>query len=316
MGSFNSIAIDIKNYVHISYYDKTNGYLKYTTNTSGSWIVENVDSAGGVGEYNSIAVANNKIHISYYDRTNGDLKYATKLIGEPANNWVKTMVDGSTTDVGQYTSIAVDSSGYVHISYYDITNGSLKYASNNNPVGASAWKIQTITGAAGVGTSIAVNNDGVHIAYRNSNGGGHIEYVEKNWSQPSWTFFGDISVSGCSEPHIALDNSGKIYVCYRNGSNLVYITNANGSATPIYIDTNVSSGSLFLRNNYIYASYSYISGIGPRCATNRSGTFVIFSFFGETGNIKATSIAVDSSGKIHISYYDSTNGDLKYLVEN
>ena len=34
----------------------------------------------------------------------------------------------STGDVGRFTSIAVDDSGYPHISYQDSTNGSLKYA--------------------------------------------------------------------------------------------------------------------------------------------------------------------------------------------
>jgi hypothetical protein len=124
-----SIATDSNNKVHISYYDATNGDLKYATNTSGSWVIQTVDSAGNVGGYTSIAVdSNNKVHISYYDATNGDLKYATNTSG----SWVTQTVD-SEGDVGINTSIATDSNNKVHISYYDATNGDLKYATNDVP---------------------------------------------------------------------------------------------------------------------------------------------------------------------------------------
>ncbi|MEK7290326.1 MAG: hypothetical protein AAB013_00265, partial [Planctomycetota bacterium] len=66
-----------------------------------------------------------KANISYYDTVNGDLKYAANTSG----SWVTTIMD-STGNVGQYTSIALDSSDMVHISYYDYTNDNLKYATN------------------------------------------------------------------------------------------------------------------------------------------------------------------------------------------
>jgi hypothetical protein len=135
-----SIATDSNDTVHISYYDATNGDLKYATNASGSWVTQTVDSAGDVGGYTSIAVdSNNKVHISYSDVTNNDLKYATNVSG----SWVTETVDSAG---GINTSIAI-ANNKVHISYYDVSNRDLKYASNDVP--DTTAPITTVSPAGG-----------------------------------------------------------------------------------------------------------------------------------------------------------------------
>jgi hypothetical protein len=63
---------------HISYYDASNGDLKYAYWDGSQWQIEVVESDGQVGEWTSLALdsAGNP-HISYYDRSKGHLKYAT-----------------------------------------------------------------------------------------------------------------------------------------------------------------------------------------------------------------------------------------------
>ncbi len=71
--------------------------------------------------------------------------------------------------VGKYTSLALDSSGYPHISYYDDTMGDLKYAYQD----AGGWHISTVdsTGSVGGYTSIALDNDYPRISYYDGSNG-------------------------------------------------------------------------------------------------------------------------------------------------
>jgi hypothetical protein len=129
---------------HLSYYDSTNNDLVYANWNSG-WFTQTVDFQGDVGQYTSIILdSNDRPYISYYDYENKTLKIAFK---SPINAWVIETVDdggpGDEPDVGQYTSISLETVGlaqYPHISYYDATNGNLKYAQWNG----SNWVISIL----------------------------------------------------------------------------------------------------------------------------------------------------------------------------
>ena len=97
------------------------------------WHIETVDSGG---TDTSIALdSNDHPHISYYRVDSGDLKYAYY----DGSSWHIETVDGYGWwggNVGWFTSIALDSNDYPHISYHDYSNGDLKYAKmvNKNPI--------------------------------------------------------------------------------------------------------------------------------------------------------------------------------------
>ena len=323
VGEYTSLALDSSGKAHISYWDGTNGDLKYATNATGSWTTATIDSSGNLGQYTSIALdSSGKIHISYYDSTNEDLKYATNVSG----SWQTTTVD-SSGDVGQYSSIALDSSGKAHISYYDGSNTDLKYATNVS----GSWVTETVDDGykdqwgyanAGQYSSIAIDRlDKVHISYYFYDSyDKDLKYatnVTGSWVKTGVTSMSSYSEAGGQYSSIAVDKSGKAYISYYGVySYLKYATNASGSWQTTTVDSSgdvgqYSSIALDSSGKAHISYYDYTNG-NLKHATNTTDSWVTTTV-DSTGNVGMhTSIALDSSGTVYISYYDYTNGNLKY----
>ena len=126
-----SLALNASGGARISFYDVDNGDLMFARWTGAAWATEVVDGGGDVGRWSSLALDGMGFaHISYYDATNGDLKYARWTVA----SWDIQTVDGAAADVGKYGSLALGaapSDRGPYISYYDATNGDLKYAALN-----------------------------------------------------------------------------------------------------------------------------------------------------------------------------------------
>jgi hypothetical protein len=151
-----SLVVDANGNEHLSYWDVTDGDLKFAYRSGTVFVISTVDSLGIVGEFSSIDLGpGNSVHISYYDRSNGDLKLASST---DKINWAISTVDG-TGDVGLYTSLAVGDDGRQHISYYDATNGDLKYAAKN---AEGTWNLLAAAsgGNEGAWTSLALDAAG------------------------------------------------------------------------------------------------------------------------------------------------------------
>ncbi|MEY2879388.1 MAG: hypothetical protein RLZZ15_1768, partial [Verrucomicrobiota bacterium] len=174
VGQYASLAV-VNGNPAIAYYDTTNLDLKYARalDASGTtWGTPvTLDSTGIVGQFTSLAVVNGNPAISYYDGTSGDLKYvrATTANGTLASDWGSPATLASTGDVGQYTSLAIVN-GNPAISYYDVTNGDLKYirATTTSGTLAADWGTPATldsTGDVGLYTSLAVINGNPAISY-------------------------------------------------------------------------------------------------------------------------------------------------------
>ena len=85
-------------------------------------------------------------------------------------NGARSGIDKPGEDVGRYTSIAIDADNLPMISYYDQTNGNLKFAQKvaGEDEGTYTWNVYAVDEAANTGlyTSMILNDDGIPmIAY-------------------------------------------------------------------------------------------------------------------------------------------------------
>ncbi|MDH5395002.1 MAG: hypothetical protein OEW97_01910, partial [Gammaproteobacteria bacterium] len=266
---YSSIAIDSNGYLHISYRDNINEVLKYATNQSGNWSTTILDSIISSGNYTSIALDSlDNVHISYY--SSGYLSYITNASG----TWVNEIVDSS----GGHTSssISVSPGGYVHITYYNSIDKTIKYSTNLS----GNWVKTTIASISGTfagsaSSSIVDQNDKLHLCYYS----GGLNYATNITG--SWKYTNNISSGGqfCS---IALSTSGTMHISHK------------------YDYTRLIDSTYYLFQDLIYT-------------TNVSSQWVSYTL-DQSGAGWYSAINIDSNDKTHIAYMVLYENSLNYAT--
>ncbi len=314
-----------------------------------TWSIETIDSNGCVGEYTSIATdSSGKVHISYYDCTNGDLKYATNRGVTPGTgNCINTDFNCETVDsegdVGQYSDIAIDLNNKVHISYYDATNGDLKYATNKGVIPGNGnctntnWNCQPVdsNGIVGLYTSIALDSSyRPHIGYVSGvialpgfigEEVRHAYYNGSEWNIEIVDIWSNYPYGEFYSTSIAIDSLNRIHMSYYNyyccPVGVIYAYYNGVSWSTMEVDrlstcsrewaqgfTSIAIDSL----NNPHISY-YHDGPSLRHASY-NGTAWQTETIDSNGVGWYSSLVFDSSYNMHISYYDSSNSNLKYAT--
>ncbi len=223
------------------------------------------------------------------------------LAGPALAQW--TIEEIGAPDVGLFTSVDLDASGHVHISYVDFVAGEIWYATDSG----GAWTTEKIASIWGVwegDTSIAVEPTGIaHVCYyddsygdlmyaTNASGAWVTETIDSS-GDTGW--YNDLVLHG-----------GAVHVSYYpwSGGNMKYATNATGSWIPETVDSTGDVGaynSLAIDSTgQVHISYNDYTLDDCKYATNAGGTWsseVVDIYGGDY-----TSIAVDSSGAVHIAY--------------
>ena len=235
-----------------------------------------------------------------------------------AANWTTTTVDASG-NFSMYSSIALDSSGNPHISYYDTIRFDLKYAVKSG----GSWTKTTVDAGGSVGrhNSITLDSSGnPHISYYDTTNAS-LKYAVKsrgNWAISTVDTGGNVGMS----TSIALDSSGNPHISYYDvtNTNLKYAVKSGGSWTTITVDNDGGVGSdtsiALDSSNNPHISYHDNTNTSLKYAVKSGGSWTTTTIDANGSVGWDNSIALSSSNNPHISYYDFSNTNLKYAVKS
>lgn len=348
VGAYTSLALDANGHPHMSYYDATNKALKYARFDGDEWVgqlsttnPDTVDTSADVGLYTSIAIdADNHPHISYYDNTTDDLKYVhwngSAWVGLASATGPDTVDSGG--DVGQYSSLALDSNGAPHISYHDYSNAVLKYArwlEGSGWVGlASSTEPDIVdnSGPLGYYTSLAVDSDGrPHVSYQLNDVEDAIKYAR--WDGNGWVgqesttqpdavesgadigYYTSLALDSSDSPHVAYIVIGMEELRYMhwNGVSWGGLAFAGGpdvlgrahGETSVAMDANERPCIAYYGMD---PALRYVRWDGSGWVGHLGGAEP--DLLDNVG--RDASLAIDANNIPHIGYYDDTTNSLKY----
>ena len=248
-----------------------------------------------------------------------------------AYSWSKTTVD-STGDVGRWPSLSLDSSNKTHISYYDMTKGDLKYATNSS----GTWATSTVysTGDVGKYTSLAYRNgygDKMISYYDATNGNLNASYRAPEmteWVRQEVDTNGDVGLytaAGWSLGWMHIVYYDKTTMMLKHAMKThdpagggpwnisdIEMIGADGGQEDLYTSMAIGTDEKVHIAYYHFTNGDLKYAVYDPKAISPSWQIASVDTNGDVGF--HNSIVLDGNGKVHIAYRDTTNGDLKYAT--
>ena len=325
-GQFNSMLHTQALGVVGVYYSSDNASIKMVSSTDSDGIFTSPSyyfTDTDVEDDNVTLLADsNGYHILYLHITDG-LQYVFNndlgLDDGSATEWIPVTVDAGIS-VKAYSSMAIDSSGYVHVSYYDITNAAFKYATN----ATGSWVTETVDS----GSALTVNE----VLYDTPNGA--ITVFRGQSADNTSLLEGKITVTFTigSVAYSEVDNRlGAFYntnakitsstINYTTGAIAITFTTAPDNTTDIALaiahdkySSIVIDGSDLPHISYYDYHTSITNGNLKFASRDADGNWTL-NTLDSTGNVGLYSYLTLHNSFFYITYYDS-HLDIIKLISN
>lgn len=318
VGNRPSIATD-GTVVGISYYDATNGNLKFAVRClDGPWSIETVQAAGDVGVQSSLKIVNGTAYLAYTDWTTNQVKVAVRTGG----SWGSPQPVYTAASDPLSPSLAVQSNGTMHLSFWADHQIRYGYKSGAN------WNTEVVGDAplAGDCSISLTSSNAPRIAYsspwwstphtgpRYASRTGVIPWPYETTNDANATGYGiALAHDGADLPRISyvdihLANSKRVRLAARlSGGGWSTSTFGITGSPEIGFFTSLAVDALG-QSYLLYSSKKMFLYHGPG---NPSG--VGYSDLGSTTSI--ASIALMPQGRPLIAAYDQQSGNLVSIMD-
>lgn len=313
LGMMPAIVLDSNDDPHIAHCGPF--YLRYSQKSETTWnntVIHPSTYSGpswvdiAVNDEDLCRVSFLRSGILYYSAYISPIGWQTEIVNPLVNS--------------DFTSIALDPTGYARITSYDNIAGSLVFVAWNG----IGWEIQPVTtvGDQGEYNSLVVDPDGTpHVAFTADDPSNSVKYACRDQ-------YGDWQVSLVDTPpgnpagiSLAIDDGGFPHISYSTPSEIRY-AHLEGSSWTVEIVDAIDTGlneldtSLALDQfGYPHIAHCMCSGDSLMYSVNQGGGW-------ETEAVCAISpdmsgdpdLALDSMGRPHIAF--SSEDDLKYAFND
>jgi len=283
-----AMVVDSSGGLHVVWHDDSSGndeiYYKKSTDGGAAWTTSRRLTWNSGGSFiPAIAVdPSNHLHVVWYDNTSGNLEIYCKRSVDGGATWTASQRITWTSGGSLGPAVAADSSGRIHVVWYDDTPGSADIYYKRSTDGGTTWTTnQRLTRTSGwtASPAIAIGSSGhIQLVWVEDVSGVceyDIFYKRSTDGGANWTASQRITwVSGSlGPPDVATYSSGRVHAVW-------------GASTP--------------GNDEIY--YKKSTDGGATWTTSERLTWT-------SGGSYIPAIAIDSSGHIHVVWHDETPGN-------
>jgi BNR repeat-like domain len=332
------IAVDSLGGLHVVWQDSTPGnnevYYKRSTDGGASWTtgkrltwtstyshrpVIGVDSSGG-------------LHVFWADDPAGNSEIYCRKSTDGGDTWTASQRLTWTAGYSFVPAMAVDSSHHLHVVWSDGTPGNQEIYHKKSTDGGATWTTgQRITWNAGssINPKIGADSSGnLYVVWQdNTPGSWEVYYAKSTNRGATWTASQRLTWSSGTSgyPIIGIDSSGRLHVVWQGSvsgnveafyrkstdggaswttSRRLSLTSGASVSPVVAVD---SSDNLHLvwsddtpGNAEIY--YKKSTDAGATWTANRRLSWT-------SGYSWEPSLAIDTSGNVHVAWYDNTPGN-------
>jgi hypothetical protein len=316
-GSSSAIAVGPDDTVHIVYSDNSNELLKYARKAQGGpWVIATIDSLRDSRVAVSITIDRAGVpHLLYgydADSLNSVVKYASLADSQWNVETVATIKSGW---YAYRTQILITEDGRIHLLY---SGSELHHAIKTG----NSWSKRTVASLGITPWRATHKGSDLYVSHGTSGIGERLAIFIYDLVSDTWitrTFKPDLACA--DQTPLTIDSEGRINVLGWGRNGLVWLRISQDlKVSGSVLDSSSNSGQVDMVMNQadvMHIAFSVYDYWGSKWLgtwyyrLNPDGTrkwYVIQ----KDGDYRARSIAGDSLGNYHVTYYDGVKGDLKY----